>query len=84
MQSQRSKKGKQVEVRSHGGQYLRNTCKFFLVMMVMVNPFVVIIISNVITLISIGDVGDGDDEESQNDEESLLRTGNSHNIGCRC
>ena len=56
----------------------------FLVMMVMVNPFVVIIISNVITLISIGDVGDGDYEESQNDEESLLRTGNSHNIGCRC
>ena len=29
MQLQRSKKGKQVEVRSHGGQYLRNTCKFF-------------------------------------------------------
>ena len=56
----------------------------FLVMMVMVNPFVVIIISNVITLISIGDVGDGDYEESQNDEESLLRTGNSQNIGFRC
>ena len=56
----------------------------FLVMMVMVNPFVVIIISNVITLISIGGVGDGDYEESQNDEESLLRTGSSHNIGCRC
>ena len=79
MQSQRSKKGKQVEVRSRGGQYLRNTCKFF-----GDDPFVVIIISNVITLISIGDVGDGDNEESQNDEESLLRTGNSHNIGCHC